>query len=233
MLTKAILTEAMSYRINEIFETLQGEGTFTGVPSIFLRLQGCPVGCPWCDTQHTWETNPSDQVSVERLMAKTEATAEWAEMTAEDIISRFEKEGYTAKHVVITGGEPAMFDLLPLGNALEAKGYQLQIETSGTFELKVTDNTWVTVSPKLDMPGGYLVRPDCMARANEIKHPVAMQKHIDALDSLLKRCPPKADAVICLQPISQRPRATELAMKTCIARNWRLSVQMHKYLNIE
>jgi 7-carboxy-7-deazaguanine synthase len=225
MLTKAILTEAMSYRINEIFETLQGEGTFTGVPSIFLRLQGCPVGCPWCDTQHTWETNPTDQVSID--------AAKWSEMTAEDIIARFEQEGYSAKHVVITGGEPAMFDLLPLGKALEAKGYQLQIETSGTFELKVTDSTWVTVSPKLDMPGGYLVRPDCMARANEIKHPIAMQKHIDALDSLLERCPPKADAIICLQPISQRPRATELAMKTCIARNWRLSVQMHKYLNIE
>lgn len=57
-------------------------------------------------------------------------------MTAEDIIARFEQEGYSAKHVVITGGEPAMFDLLPLGKALEAKGYQLQIETSGTFELK-------------------------------------------------------------------------------------------------
>ena len=80
MLTKAILTEAMSYRINEIFETLQGEGTFTGVPSIFLRLQGCPVGCPWCDTQHTWETNPSDQVSIDALMAKTEASAKWSEM---------------------------------------------------------------------------------------------------------------------------------------------------------
>ena len=223
----------MPYRINEIFETLQGEGTFTGVPSIFLRLQGCPVGCPWCDTQHTWETNPSDQVSAERLMAKTEATAEWAEMTAEDIISRFKEEGYTAKHVVITGGEPAMFDLLPLGSALEAKGYQLQIETSGTFELQITAATWVTVSPKLDMPGGYLVRPDAMSRANEIKHPIAMQKHIDALDRLLAHNVLRDDVQICLQPISQRPRATELAMKTCIARNWSLSVQLHKYLNIE
>ena len=77
------------------------------------------------------------------------------------------------------------------------------------------------------------MRSDCLSRADEIKHPVAMQKHIDALDRLLQGQTLKSDVVICLQPISQRPRATELAMKTCIERNWRLSVQMHKYLNIE
>jgi 7-carboxy-7-deazaguanine synthase len=223
----------MTYRINEIFETLQGEGTFTGVPSIFIRLQGCPVGCPWCDTQHTWETRAEDEVSVATMMAKTDATSQWAAMSASDIVAEISKQGYQAKHVVITGGEPAMFDLLALANALEAQGLQLQIETSGTFELKVTEGTWVTVSPKLDMPGGYLVRADAMARANEIKHPIAMQKHIDALDALLAHNPVRDDVQICLQPISQRPRATELAMQTCIARNWRLSVQLHKYLNIE
>lgn len=223
----------MTYRINEIFETLQGEGTFTGVPSIFIRLQGCPVGCPWCDTQHTWETRAEDEVSVATMMAKADATSQWAAMSASDILAEIRKQGYQAKHVVITGGEPAMFDLLPLANALEAQGLQLQIETSGTFELKVTEGTWVTVSPKLDMPGGYLVRADAMARANEIKHPIAMQKHIDALDALLAQNPVREDVQICLQPISQRPRATELAMQTCIARNWRLSVQLHKYLNIE
>ena len=223
----------MTYRINEIFETLQGEGTFTGVPSIFIRLQGCPVGCPWCDTQHTWETRAEDEVSVATMMAKADATSQWAAMSASDILAEIRKQGYQAKHVVITGGEPAMFDLLPLANALEAQGLQLQIETSGTFELKVTEGTWVTVSPKLDMPGGYLVRADAMARANEIKHPIAMQKHIDALDALLAHNPVREDVQICLQPISQRPRATELAMQTCIARNWRLSVQLHKYLNIE
>ncbi|RUO44782.1 7-carboxy-7-deazaguanine synthase QueE [Idiomarina aquatica] len=223
----------MTYRINEIFETLQGEGTFTGVPSIFIRLQGCPVGCPWCDTQHTWETRAEDEVSIATMMAKTSASPQWAAMTPDDILALIQQQGYHARHVVITGGEPAMFDLQPLGETLEAQGMRLQIETSGTFTLQVTAATWVTVSPKLDMPGGYLVRPDCMARANEIKHPIAMQKHIDALDRLLAQNSLRDDVQICLQPISQRPRATELAMRTCIERNWRLSVQMHKYLNIE
>ena len=153
-------------------------------------------------------------------------------MTPDDILALIQQQGYHAHHVVITGGELAMFDLQPLGEALEAQGMRLQIETSGTFALQVTAATWVTVSPKLDMPGG-LVRPDCMARANEIKHPIAMQKHIDALDRLLAQNSLRDDVQICLQPISQWPRATELAMRTCIERNWRLSVQMHKYLNIE
>ncbi len=221
------------YPVNELFETIQGEGMYTGTPAIFLRLQGCPVGCPWCDTQHTWETSEDAKVSAQQMLAKTSATAQWAELTAAQLLELFQQQNFNAKHVVITGGEPAMFDLRELGQTLEQAGYRLQIETSGTFELKLTENTWVTVSPKLDMPGGYLVRPDCMQRANEIKYPVAMQKHIDALDNLLRRCPPRADALIALQPISQRPRATELAIKVCIERNWRLSVQLHKYLNIE
>ncbi|MDX1706250.1 7-carboxy-7-deazaguanine synthase QueE [Pseudidiomarina sp.] len=222
-----------AYPINEIFETIQGEGQFTGVPSIFVRLQGCPVGCPWCDTKHTWELKEAARVEAAGVVNKTGPSEHWAELSAADIVALFRDQGYRAKHVVITGGEPAMYDLRPLAAELELLGYRLQIETSGTFTLLVSADTWVTVSPKLDMPGGYLVRPDCMQRADEIKYPVAMQKHIDALDNLLSRCPPRPEVSISLQPISQRPRATELAIKTCIARNWRLSVQLHKYLNIE
>src|SRR5690554_5832295 len=221
------------YPLNEVFQTIQGEGMFTGVAAIFIRLQGCPVGCPWCDTQHTWEHRAEDEVTLSAVVVKSAPTPKWAAATAAELLELMRAQGYTAKHIVITGGEPAMYDLRPLGKALEACGYRLQIETSGTFEIKVTANTWVTVSPKLDMPGGYLVRPDCMKRANEIKYPIAMQKHIDQLDKLLVSCPPSTDAIIALQPISQRPRATELAMRICIERNWRLSVQLHKYLNIE
>ncbi|PWW09849.1 MULTISPECIES: 7-carboxy-7-deazaguanine synthase QueE [Pseudidiomarina] len=221
------------YPINEIFQTIQGEGVFTGVPAIFIRLQGCPVGCPWCDTQHTWYQHQERQVALSEVVEKAAPSDTWAGVTAASIVAELQQRGYQAKHVVITGGEPAMYDLRELATALEHNGYQLQIETSGTFAIQTSADTWVTVSPKLNMPGGYLVRPDCMQRANEIKYPVAMQKHIDEFDKLLQVCPPAATAVIALQPISQRPRATQLAMQVCIERNWRLSVQMHKYLNIE
>ncbi|TRW49473.1 7-carboxy-7-deazaguanine synthase QueE [Aliidiomarina halalkaliphila] len=221
------------YPVNELFETIQGEGIYTGQPSIFLRLQGCPVGCPWCDTQHTWALEQSDAAPYGEVIAKTEPSPRFVVLNAAQILAKFHERGFTAKHVVITGGEPCMYDLNPLAEVLEAAGYQLQIETSGTFPIQTSAKTWVTVSPKLDMPGGLHVLPEAMARANEIKHPIAMEKHIEALDALLARCPVAEHTVIALQPISQRPRATELAIKTCIERNWRLSVQMHKYLAIE
>jgi len=81
------------------------------------------------------------------------------------------------------------------------------------------------------MKGGYEVLTQVIERANEIKHPVAMEKHIEELDALLAK---RSSAIkeVCLQPISQQKRATELAIRTCIARNWRLSLQTHKYLGI-
>ena len=65
---------ATVYKINELFETIQGEGSFTGQPSIFIRLQGCPVACSWCDTKHTWEINLDQQVSASDMLNKAQAT---------------------------------------------------------------------------------------------------------------------------------------------------------------
>ncbi|MFZ6043504.1 7-carboxy-7-deazaguanine synthase QueE, partial [Vibrio natriegens] len=79
---------------------------------------------------------------------------------------------YTAKHVVITGGEPCLYDLVPLTEALEQAGFRCQIETSGTSEVKATANTWVTVSPKINMKAKLPVLPSALERADEIKHPV-------------------------------------------------------------
>ena len=72
-----------------------------------------------------------------------------------------------------------------------------------------------------------------MRRANEIKHPIAMEKHIEELDQVLSLLGDQALPNIYLQPISQQKRATDLAIKTCIARNWRLSLQTHKFIGIE
>ncbi|HCS1386448.1 TPA: 7-carboxy-7-deazaguanine synthase QueE, partial [Shigella flexneri] len=106
------------------------------------------------------------------------------------------------------------------------------IETSGTHEVRCTPNTWVTVSPKLNMRGGYDVLSQALERANEIKHPVGRVRDIEALDELLATLTDDKPRVIALQPISQKDDATRLCIETCIARNWRLSMQTHKYLNI-
>ncbi|MDP5136310.1 7-carboxy-7-deazaguanine synthase QueE [Rheinheimera baltica] len=219
------------YKVNEVFETIQGEGSFTGAAAIFIRLQGCPVGCSWCDTKHTWEVNDEQRLPLGDIVIKTAETEHWAGVSVEEILALFVKEGYQAKHVVITGGEPCMYDLNPLCEALHSKGYSTQIETSGTFEIKAPAKTWVTVSPKVNMAGGYKVLQSALDRANEIKHPVAMEKHIDELLRLLQQTDITAKLVY-LQPISQQRRATELAIAMCKKYNWRLSVQVHKYLGI-
>ncbi|MDY6977959.1 MAG: 7-carboxy-7-deazaguanine synthase QueE [Pseudomonadota bacterium] len=219
--------------INEMFETIQGEGAHTGIPSIFVRLQGCPVGCPWCDTKHTWEIKPDLSVSPQAVISKGEESESYFTSSEDALLAEFSKQGYVAKHVVITGGEPCMYDLRPLTNLLHDNGYTTQIETSGTFEVLCDERTYVTVSPKINMKGGYDVLVSALERANEIKHPIAMQKHIDELDALLSNVSSLEGKQVCLQPISQQKRATELAVRTCIERNWRLSLQTHKYIGIE
>ena len=222
----------IQYKINELFETIQGEGSYTGQPSIFIRLQGCPVACSWCDTKHTWEVSLSDEITREALLAKSQETPQWANFSIDQILTLVKERGYNANHIVITGGEPAMVDLKPLCNAFEAQGYSTQVETSGTFEINVSEKCWVTVSPKVNMRGGYSILHSAMKRANEIKHPVATTQHVDDLKALLSEHNIE-NTPIYLQPISQKTRATELAIETCIANNWRLSVQVHKYIGIE
>jgi len=219
------------YKVNEVFETIQGEGSFTGAAAIFIRLQGCPVGCSWCDTKHTWDIKDELALPLGDIVIKTAETEHWAQVTAADLLARFIQEDYQAKHVVITGGEPCMYDLNPLCELLHQNGYSTQIETSGTFTIKAPAQTWVTVSPKVNMAGGYKVLQSALDRANEIKHPVAMEKHVDELLQLLQHTDTKAK-LIYLQPISQQRRATELAIAMCKKHNWRLSVQVHKYLGI-
>ena len=109
----------MQYPINEMFQTLQGEGYFTGVPAIFIRLQGCPVGCAWCDTKHTWDKLADREVSLFSILAKTKESDKWGPASSEDLLAIIGRQGWTARHVVITGGEPCIHDLTPLTSLLE------------------------------------------------------------------------------------------------------------------
>lgn len=175
----------MQYPINEMFQTLQGEGVYTGVPAIFIRLQGCPVGCSWCDTKHTWDKLANRETSLGDILLKTVESDAWGAADAPALLETIRRHGWTAKHIVITGGEPCIHDLTPLTAALQGSGFSCQIETSGTHEVHCTAETWVTVSPKVNMRGGYDVLNQALVRADEVKHPVARQRDVDALDDLL------------------------------------------------
>lgn len=113
------------YQVNEIFNSVQGEGVLAGTIATFIRLQGCTVGCPWCDTKYTW-------------------AAGGERMTTEQIVNAAYNH-----HVIITGGEPTMYDLDGLLVPLQAQKKFVQLETSGQNSIKgnvMPD--WITWSPK-------------------------------------------------------------------------------------
>ncbi len=222
----------MNYAVNEVFLTLQGEATHTGTPAIFIRLQGCDVGCPWCDTRHTWTLNKQHEVAtLEKANAKLEC---WTIMSADELARQVSFIGKAARHVVITGGEPFQQKLVELVTALNMRDYRVQVETSGCFpafdSLPFCREVWITVSPKFDMPGGYKPLPDTMTLAKEIKMPIRDAKDFDRLEQLIKDyrliCP------IYLQPLSQSKRITQLCVQTCLERNWKLSLQTHKFIDL-
>ena len=103
--------------------------------------------------------------------------------------------------------------------------------TSGTFPINVSDEVWVTVSPKVDMPGGLKVLPQALVRADEIKYPVQSQRDIDVLKDQIIRMLPRP-VPIWLQPISQGCKATQLCVDACLNHGWKLSIQTHKYAGV-
>jgi len=215
-------------RVNELFATIQGEGHWTGTPSTFVRLQGCEVGCPWCDTKHTWKASDRKRVDRDTMLAKTVSAPTWAQLDAGQLAAEVLALGQ--RHVVITGGEPCEQDIHELTVRLARQG-RVQIETSGTQLVNVDPDTWVTLSPKVDMPGQLTVKREALDRADEIKMPVASQRDIDVLETLLEERR-RPLPLVYLQPVSQDPAATELCIATCLARGWNLSLQTHKFASV-
>ena len=221
-------------RINEIFPTIQGEATYTGTPATFIRLQGCPVGCSWCDTKHTWpKGDERRKINAEQMLLKTKDAPTFAEMTEDEICQMVKR--LQPRHFVLTGGEPCSQEIFLLTYKLLELG-TVQIETSGTHDIDVAHGTWVTVSPKVNMGGGLMVLPQALLRADEIKMPIAGQEDLDNLEELIRkvRYPNQSNVGgrIWLQPVSQGDEATNLCVEQCMSKNWRISIQTHKYMGV-
>lgn len=135
------------YPVFERFHSFQGEGEFLGRSAYFIRLFGCPIRCPWCDSAGTWDG--SHREAIERVDAET--LADTAAAAKPDC-------------VVITGGEPTIHDLTPLCAALHARGLRVHLETCGAFPIRGNPD-WVTLSPKRQR----LPLEENWARAREIK----------------------------------------------------------------
>lgn len=219
------------YKVNDIYGCIQGEGVQTGVPMVLLRLHGCPVGCSFCDTKETWTVESSrEQVNIADALG---VNTKWANLSASEIAAYIAQTFSAFRWVLVTGGEPAVQDLEALVNALHDAGYKVALETSGTAIGHLpAPFDWVCVSPKIDMPGGLPILADAIATADEIKMVIGRQADLDKLDNLLTDFPTKDNVTVCLQPISQSERATQLCIETVQSRNWRLSIQTHKYIGL-
>lgn len=141
----------VKYPVFETFYSFQGEGIHIGRAAFFIRLYGCSQACSWCDSAGTW--HPSYR------------PARVQSYTAEELAALVTTESPKDAFVVITGGEPILFDLQPLTEALHAIGRKVHLETSGMAVLR-GDIDWLTLSPK---PQGVPPLPEIVAMAQEIK----------------------------------------------------------------
>ena len=194
------------YRINEIFYSLQGEGFHTGTPAVFVRFSGCNLRCTFCDTQH----QAGEMMSLQEVVNEV-------------------KKYPIAPLLVLTGGEPSLFiDEALVAELKQKTGKKIAIETNGTRPLP-SNLDWVTFSPKTAFDGGDL-EPCVLTHCDELKvvylgQDLAQYDDIEAKYRFLQPCfvedleLRKANMQACVEAVKRHP-------------NWRLSLQIHRVLNI-
>jgi 7-carboxy-7-deazaguanine synthase len=200
-------TLKLALPVMEHFYTLQGEGFHQGRAAYFIRLGGCDVGCVWCDVKDSWDATKHEKITIDNLQLVIEKTA--------------------AKLVVITGGEPLMHNLDALTIALQAKGFETNIETSGAHPLSGSWD-WICLSPKkfkAPLPG-------ILPLANELKVVVFNKSDFDWAEEYARQVNPNCK--LYLQPEWDKAAAvTPLIIDYIKAKpQWELSLQMHKYINV-
>ncbi|MFN9056603.1 MAG: 7-carboxy-7-deazaguanine synthase QueE [Cyanobacteriota bacterium] len=205
----------------ETFHSLQGEGLHSGRSAFFLRLAGCDVGCPWCDTKHSWPEAHHPRQSVADLARQARLALDAG-----------------ACFVVVTGGEPLQHDLTPLCGALSGMA-ALHLETSGVHPLSGRFD-WITLSPKRHMPP----RDELLAACQELKVVVEQPADLAFAEAMAARAlesrqagvrgaSGKTGPALLRQPAWGDPEGQRLAIEHVRTHpNWRLSLQSHKWLGV-
>ncbi len=191
-----------SWKVNEVFYSIQGEGKHTGMPAVFIRLAGCSMNCPFCDTKYAFQTGE-----------------EWDEAR---LLGELQK--YPCKTVVVTGGEPTEQDVPALFNALKNAGCEIHLETNGAHDADVSRADFVCVSPK------KYVSPKMLQKADVIKIVVGQDTDLEDLKSYYAY--ENAKTQIYLQPESNKQENIDLCVKLLKNHpTARLSLQTHKMAN--
>jgi 7-carboxy-7-deazaguanine synthase len=193
--------------VMEHFYTIQGEGFHQGKAAYFVRLGGCDVGCTWCDVKESWLAEKHPKWTIEEIVKVVENSA--------------------AKICVITGGEPLMHDLTALTQALHIKGIRTHIETSGAYPLS-GEWDWICVSPKRFKPP----LEECLKAANELKVIVFHRNDFRFAEEHAQKT--STGCMLFLQPEWSREKEMLPLIIDYVKQNqqWRISLQVHKYMNI-
>ncbi len=194
--------------IVEEFYTIQGEGFHTGKAAYFIRLGGCDIGCRWCDSKMTWQAGLYEIQTIQTIVDKVLATP--------------------AKSVVVTGGEPSLYNLQPLTELLKKNDVKTFLETSGAYEISgIWD--WVCLSPKTNKSP----QPSSLQKANELKVIIYnFEEDIAWAEKQAKNV--LENCKLYLQPEWSRLKQNKECIIEYVKNNphWELSLQSHKFVGI-
>lgn len=191
----------------EAFYTLQGEGAHQGRAAYFIRLGGCDVGCVWCDVKESWDADAHPHIAIDEMV--------------------YEASKHPGRLAVVTGGEPLMYNLDELTNTLHAAGFETNIETSGAHPLSGQWD-WICFSPKkFKAP-----LSDIYDRANELKVIIYNKSDFAWAEEHAAKVSP--DCRLYLQPEwDRRDRMMPEIIEYIKSHpQWRVSLQVHKFMNI-
>ncbi|MFY0601690.1 MAG: 7-carboxy-7-deazaguanine synthase QueE [Cyclobacteriaceae bacterium] len=191
----------------ESFFTVQGEGSHSGRAAYFIRIGGCDVGCVWCDVKESWEAENHPTIIIENIVSNAKASG--------------------AEIVVVTGGEPFMYDLSNLTKALKSNGLKTHVETAGVYPL-TGEWDWICFSPKkFKAP-----LEEYYNKSDELKVIVFNKSDLNWAQQHADRC--LSSASLFLQPEWEKKEAMMPLIVDYVKENpkWRISLQTHKYLNI-
>tara|TARA_B110000305_G_C19396438_1_gene617707 strand:- start:459 stop:1091 length:633 start_codon:yes stop_codon:yes gene_type:complete len=200
------INEGILLPLMEAFYTIQGEGFYKGSAAYFIRLGGCDVGCHWCDVKESWDPEIHPPTNIENIVNDAKSNS---------------------NTVVVTGGEPLMWNMFPLTRLLNEYKIKTHIETSGAY--KLTGNwDWICLSPKKNKnPLNEIYN-----KANELKVIVYNLNDLEFAENEAQKV--NTDCILYLQPEwsnrdKMMPIIVDYVMKNT---KWKVSLQTHKYLNI-
>ena len=191
----------------EQFYSIQGEGFYQGHAAYFIRLAGCDVGCVWCDVKESWDASRHNELAISEMVQSAQ------------------KSG--TEIVVVTGGEPAMYNLDELTTKIKNSKMKTHIETSGAYELTGMWD-WVCLSPKKFKSPVDSV----FGKADELKVIVYNKSDFEWAEQHAAKVSPTCE--LYLQPEWSKEKEMTPLIIEYVKDNpkWKVSLQIHKYMNI-